>query len=532
MSNADTGSRYPRISMELRLRVNSPLHVGNGFVEPIRDRIPEEREELLKKFDGKRSDATFRPMTSREAGHVDQASSSSVMRACIPGSTIKGALRGMIESELKNDYAAELFGQGRENADHSAERRSGRIRFRDSARLTSPEFGKRLPPLWSPGRGTGVRARLGIDPATATAEKHALTFYEFVPEGSLFEFRFEGVDVSRAAVNAFCHALAGLKCIRLGAGGALCAGELVWADGNALVVRASTPAHIAKWCAGSEPDGQPEAEKIWPPEMEPASADTGSTHTDDFSVELTVVAEDPLLVASGLDRAEKEAESEIKTDEHADQMQVMQTADDRIRIPASSMRGILRARARKILALWVRELRPQGDLCDPVERLLAHLFGDTTRASPLQVSEFLSKESVQIDDLHHQFFNAIDRFTGGVASGHLYEVRAAPPGTRFCGRLALRPGASLAPWARLLLALLVRDLQRGDLSVGWGRAKGYGTIRLLHDDSALSPSPASALPKAMRWSETVEGGFAEWLENQIGFAAEVSLDSKTATEES
>ncbi|HKK29197.1 MAG TPA: RAMP superfamily CRISPR-associated protein, partial [Alphaproteobacteria bacterium] len=185
-------------------------------------------------------------------------------------------------------------------------------------------------------------------------------------------------------------------------------------------------------------------------------------------------------------------------EEYPDRLTVLQTPDGRIRIPASTLRGALRARARKILILWIHEFwkrRPNQEHIEntaarsataileagkQADRLLENLFGSTTWASTVQISDFVSTKAIKTQDLHHQYFNAIDRFTGGVAEGALYEARAIPIGTELKGqlRLALRAETSIPPWTRLLLGLVLRDMAMGDIAIGWGKAKGYGTIKL------------------------------------------------------
>jgi CRISPR/Cas system CSM-associated protein Csm3 (group 7 of RAMP superfamily) len=516
MERHDSPERYLRAWIDLDLVVRSPLHVGSGDVALLTDRILESRTELRKSFEQKDGLPQYRPMTMRWMNHGTADGEIECHRATIPGSTIKGALRDLFGQALEK-YADELFGAQSDPPDVGAtERRIGRVRFGDSHTLQSPTSFVREPPLWDPERGTAVRARVAINPVTGAAARHQLTFYEFVPEGSRISFRFECFDISKDAVHAFCRALAGLDVIRLGGGAALGAGRLGWAetDGPApLRVDALTQEAFARWLVEGSAEQAPQRETVWPPTGE--RADERAAVVPSSSVNLVVEAVDPLLVASGLDRAEKDKKTGLKTEERPDQLYALQTPEGRIRIPASSLRGALRARARKILLLWLREIRPETDADRAGDGLLSELFGDTSQASPLQLSDFLSEQPVEKSRLHHQYFNAIDRFTGGVAKGHLYEVRATPPGTRFRGRIAARPGMELLPWARLLLALVLRDLERGDIALGWGKAKGYGTVRLLrvgeHADNALF----RGLPDTLKFEAPAINDFTGWLRDQL-----------------
>jgi len=348
-------------------------------------------------------------------------------------------------------------------------------------------------------------------------------------------FHFECFDISQDALHAFCQALAGLDRIRLGAGSALCAGELQWADESPIRAHAITPKQFTEWCAKLEHSKLPEYEQVWPKNGQETSIAPEQPATTDRAVELTIEAVEPLLVASGLDRAEKDERTGQKTDEYTDELHVLMTKDGHIRIPASSLRGALRARARKILILWIRECatrqseqnRPATTIGDSAagilmagkqaEKMLEHVFGSTNCASTLQMSDFLSEETFSSNQLHHQHFNAIDRFTGGVAKGALYEASAAPIGTRFNGRILFRPGRSIPSWARLLLGLVLRDLSMADLQIGWGKAKGYGTIKLILGDNKVS--------KLIEF-ELEDGD--EWLMNAISSKIESSALNQLA----
>ena len=230
MKTHESRPRYVRAWIELDLVVCSPLHVGSGHPALLKERIPGNRKELRKHLAAEERDSTYRPMTLRKL--ACEASTGAMVhgRACIPGSTIKGALRAVLSDSLDHEQMKEVFGPDDADRAERDDRRIGRIRFSDSRALLSPDSFAREPPLWDPQRGTAARARVAIDPVTGAAAKHQLTFYEFVPEGSRISFRFECFDISKDAVDAFCRALAELYVIRHGGGAALCAGDLGWAE--------------------------------------------------------------------------------------------------------------------------------------------------------------------------------------------------------------------------------------------------------------------------------------------------------------
>ena len=94
-----------------------------------------------------------------------------------------------------------------------------------------------------------------------------------------------------------------------------------------------------------------------------------------------------------------------------------------------------------------------------------------------------------------------------------------PP--RLDWRLTLQPAITARPWALGLLSYLLRDAMEGDLSIGWGRARGFGALRLgvtLPDGPALDDwgqllqaLEAGALPV----TKSELGAWTEALEQQL-----------------
>jgi len=499
MTDTESNARYLRAWLQLKLEARTPLHVGSGSFAEMLDRVPGERKELRKRLQSNDRKPTYRAMPTR----LDHKGRELV---CIPGATIKGVLGNTLRGRLDEGYFKQIFASSEDSGRvGKASRQIGRVRFSDSRSIVSPSFvqaldsgsdsgAERFPPLWCAERGTGVRARVAIDPVTGAAKRHHLTFFEFVPEGSRIEFRFQCFDIGKAALEAFCQALAELDGIQVGAGAALGAGELGWADREPIHAEAVTQQQFAAWCLNPQAADSVPHHSVWPAHSDHRKHD--AITADTRSIPLTLVAIDPVLITSGLDRDEKDSEGERKLGKYPDDLYVLQTPGGQVQIPASSLRGAIRARARKILIIWLRHFFPEqlnGDSAratnkagEWADHLLESLFGSTAMASAVQVSDFTSTQSFARSQLHHQHFNAIDRFTGGVAKGALYEAWAAPVGTLFKGRIAFRQGKQPATWARLLLGLVLRDFARGDIPVGWGRAKGYGGLQLSLGQSSLS----------------------------------------------
>jgi len=108
--------------------------------------------------------------------------------------------------------------------------------------------------------------------------------------------------------------------------------------------------------------------------------------------------------------------------------------------------------------------------------LACRLFGSTRRGSRLIVEDASYQPTDQQDKpvLKMLDFLAIDRFTGGGAKGAKFDALVLWK-PAFTLRLHLD---NPAPWELGWLALVLRDLAEGQLSVGSGAAKGLGRVKL------------------------------------------------------
>ena len=88
----------------------------------------------------------------------------------------------------------------------------------------------------------------------------------------------------------------------------------------------------------------------------------------------------------------------------------------------------------------------------------------------------LEDKNLETSDWQAQDFLAIDRFTGGGLHGAKFD--AAPlVKARFNASLTLHDPL---PWELGWLALLLRDLVDGQITIGFGAAKGYGRVQATH----------------------------------------------------
>lgn len=167
--------------------------------------------------------------------------------------------------------------------------------------------------------------------------------------------------------------------------------------------------------------------------------------------------------------------------------------------------------------------KDQGRVRWEVEDVLVltceRLFDTTGQRSALWFSEAVSEAP---GSPHPQFFNAVDRFTGGVAKEKLYNVNAV-----LCDELRFTvtfdpetPNlAGDGDWWKGLLLLVLRDSMEGDLAIGWGKARGYGAfcLKVTNESGADLDSWAACLRELRcrwrpdRWIEALQDKVAQTL---------------------
>jgi hypothetical protein len=138
-------------------------------------------------------------------------------------------------------------------------------------------------------------------------------------------------------------------------------------------------------------------------------------------------------------------------------------------LDTTALRGWLRGRARRILAMI---LEAQNQSPAKAEDWVKTLFGSEEKRGLLN---FCDAVSDKVATAHPQMFNAIDRFTGGVADNKLYQARAVAECGTLRGEVWLETDKLQVEHKGLLL-LLARDLLEGDLVLGWGKGRGYGVF--------------------------------------------------------
>jgi len=430
----------------------------------------------------------------------------------IPASTLRGFLRRQAAELDATDAAAikRLFGSPRAETDAAPEAQSGgpgALRVYDARMEVSNH----------PDSPIHTQSRIAVDPITGTVRNRFLFTEECVKAGSALRWQLELDRVDEADLEYLIDSLlaldGGLRS-GLGAGRSRLGGRL--ALGGDIRIRTLSRADFRRWLHQDRPlDLYFQEERREPAGA--AAAERSGAEGDALRLVLHIRPSSPLLVSA----AEPEREN-------GQQMRAFQTRDGRIYIPASSLKGMLRAQSRRILMTMLVDRAASNDSAGDqaadlkslrriAEAMIGEVFGNAGAMASLWVSEAVGGDAKQ--DQHPQHFNAIDRFTGGVADQRLYQVRAATP-KMLPFRLLLRNRLLKRPWAIGLLLYLLRDALEGDLGLGWGRSRGYGQIRIIQaeadpgDDRPMPPWPMArqVLLHQLLACSGVSGDASGWLD--------------------
>ena len=356
-----------------------------------------------------------------------------------------------------------------------------------------------------------IRDGVGIDRVTgAAARAGAVKFdLEVLPAGATFDLRLELRDAAPEDEALLAAGLAEWQARRLWLGGRVARGLGAF-DLSDLAYRTLSleePAHLMTFLKDDQPWKQAQTQPDWLAKQLATLHPVSNSHQSEaitrgwVTVTGLLQAEGPLLTndtltsgATGFDHAPLLAQ-------WGDWRQPVLTG--------AGLRGVLRSHAERIArtlathnAAGQEVFLQKCPACSPVESrageplascdtllkgkissdkivddehlcLACRLFGSTRRGSRLMVEDALFAGD-KPPTLKMLDFLAIDRFTGGGAEGAKFDALALW-NPAFALRLHLE---NPAPWELGWLALVLRDLAEGWLTVGFGAAKGFGRVRL------------------------------------------------------
>jgi CRISPR/Cas system CSM-associated protein Csm3 (group 7 of RAMP superfamily) len=426
-------------------------------------------------------------------------------KPCIPGSAVRGLLRTWCESHLADMPLIErLFGSDSSTGNSGA---GGRAECWDCTYRDRPQHSGL--PGWRLETGTAIEASVAIDRLTRTARDRKLFHREVVVPGTRFDLVVTGTNLGADEVAVLVAALHAFNDaehpITLGAGTGSGKGRVGL---ETLMLQQIAPADLLAWLDGcADPAAMPTYRTLTAAEQGPILAAAkglrGGVGGSGIALDLRIRIDGPFLVNDPPPKPRPEVPIADRPAAHRPRRDHAGST----LLPARSVRGVLRARAERI----IRTLGSHACRVDDpraacaavtdvagVERLClaCRAFGAPGWRSPLGVSDFALIEE-RAAALRQEFV-AIDRFTGGGVEGLKFSAAAAIDPC-FGGRLELDLSRGEF-WMAGLLALVLRDLCEGDLSFGWGAAKGYGAAVgqidgwRLWGRGRLSPEWSTAFP--------------------------------------
>jgi CRISPR/Cas system CSM-associated protein Csm3 (group 7 of RAMP superfamily) len=376
----------------------------------------------------------------------------------------------------------------------------------------------------------GIRDGVGIDRHTGTAAAGPLYQHEVIPPGSRFALRITASQApgdpqrAGAALDLIISALAEGR-VEIGAARTRGLGLIRLTGIRSATIDLTDRAQVLTWLCG----------KLLP-EPEPARSPGRAAAPDGrLGIEISWSPVTPVMV-----QASAASDPDPAADRVVDIVPLRAAAGPdgttRLLLPGSSVKGVLRSHAERIMRTLLRLADlPAGwldqvndDRLDPVGVLFGFAgakagSGHQGRRGALAVHDCHSVSSSERVVTHV----AVDRWTGGAAENLLFSVREPATAEWEPIRLDLdvrRVGggtsAGGADRALVLLLLVLRDLADGWLPIGFGGTRGRGTIgvsRVSFTGGGL-PDPWASLAGhtladlISEPPEPVERAFASWRE--------------------
>jgi len=463
---SQTDELYYKVRVTGVLKCLSPMHIGSGDAEYQSDRRQTTRPE------------------STEKGQYATVCLGAAGVPYLPGSSLRGFLRYVAENNLDQGTAWRLFGnveEPRPDTDGKGRSYYGALRIYNAIYRTGPT------PInngqWDSQRHTTIRQNVKLEPITLTAEERKLFSFEYVPSDSEFDFLLEAENLLATdleAVSCLLCSWDGGVGSSIGRGKSRMQGRVQWKVGE-QVIKVMRQDDVQNWLKSDKP-----LENFLHPLAVPLSQTVMFPPLNLPFISFRIVPDAPMLVNDPSYVGRKPKSAEEKKNANIPDLEFSRMAGGKPLIPASSLRGLLRGRARRIVATilldsGVEDLQKAGE---KAETFIRQLFGKEENRSLVWLGDAVAETAATYQ--HNQYFNAVDRFTGGVAEGKLYQV-AARTGGKYRGMASLDMGrietlqkeAGLSDWWKGLLLLVLRDALEGELAVGWGKARGYGAFHCI-----------------------------------------------------
>lgn len=429
-----TNYDYLQVKITTTLETTSLLHCGDGGTLEGADWNPE-------KNNNKQKEGRINTLCKAQNGEP-----------YIPATTLRGSLRDRYKKEDKEV----LFGSSHEKG------AAGKIRLYDAICKSLPRNYKDQ--YQHETSKTTLQEGVAINPVTQTAKAHQLYTHEIVPIGTNFKLAIEADRITQTQLEHIIEILQHWNnnlSSAIGKGRSKGWGKLK--INEQINIELLTDEAIKNWINENTPEAK------WQKEKRSLSLNTSTKKT---SLTFNLFPKSPLLIND---------HSRVKDAKEVPDLEFMRTADNKAIIPGSTLKGATRAHAHRIMAS-IAHLHYNVDAtkaANLVETSLNELFGAERQRSLLWFSDAIDQAD-KASKKHPQLFNAVDRFTGGVAEGALFNVVAAN-----CEQLSGECTYDTRPqrqpkekWWKGLLLLMIRDFMEGELAIGWGKGKGYGQVDL------------------------------------------------------
>lgn len=362
----------------------------------------------------------------------------------LPAATLKGALR----SRCHPSIVAALFGDTHSDDQGKVSRLSGCLNV--------------YPGFLVGESDKVITTRNAIDEITGTAKANHLYSTEWIRQGAQFTAQIRAEMIEAHHLNCLLTQFAQGP-LRLGSSTNNGYGRFDVVVSQCQVL---SKAQLALWFAGEQP-----LRDYWldyQSQTTPTQHSTTPTTEQGLSLELRLSSPDPMLIACPAQQ------TMVQDDINPPDSLFIRNQQGEPYIPATSLRGMLRAQYRRI-ARTLMGTKSDGEA--DIDRLCSLPWGNENQSSAIEIHDAQLNQPHNFR-CHRQNFIAIDRLTGGVKDGAMLQVEAVTTNDYFVTSLILTNAlfTTTAHTALALLLLTLRDLMSGELAIGAAKAKGYGRL--------------------------------------------------------
>ncbi|WP_257326593.1 RAMP superfamily CRISPR-associated protein [Pseudoalteromonas rhizosphaerae] len=429
---------YPKVTLDFKLTAKSRIGVHSGEQAELTNAEQIQSEGNTLTYAQLMLDVNKRPM--------------------LPGSSLKGVLRALFEPKM----AQALFG-GQQREGNSAQQAITK-RFNGCVSVQSAF----LMGTNNSEKAVTYQTHNSIDAITDTVLDNHLFSQAWVNSGGQFKGQLHAEFISETQLKALCSVLK-IAQLQVGAGSKWGYGQVELSDLNVKVLSAEK---LTAWFKSDNNDQKKLSDFYDDFKLENLPSEIGNitskTLIDTWQFDLHLSSPDPILIACP--EHLKMQNKPHKTEQTMAAYFVRE--EGKPILPASALRGMLRARFIKIICT----LLPQID-CKTLQQFVTPFWGSTAQRSALIIpNATLTKEATAIT--HPQSMIAIDRFTGGVKDGALINVEAVTVNGDFKTACSIPMAVLKAhPFSTAVLMLVFKDLLEQKMAIGANKNRGYGRIK-------------------------------------------------------